>query len=205
MRRRALLRAAALAGAAGIAGCTTDEPTDGSGGNGGGAGGSPTGSPTDSPPESATDTPTDSHTTSPTDAPEHTDEGTATRTRTPQGNGIVSEEFEVTNQSCGGGRNTVDIGFDGDAVTLDGVIDGSDACYTAEQASVDYDPATDRLRVDVHAYRPDDDQVCADCVVDIEYAARYVFEGGTPGEVTVAHDGRDVASAGHGSSSASPN
>jgi hypothetical protein len=204
-----------------MAGCTTDGPTDGNGGGGSSPTDSPTDTPTDaptdsptesatdtptddhtaSPPESATDAPTDDHTASPTDSGEHTDEGTATRTRTPQGNGIVSEEFEVTNQSCGTGKNAVDITFDGQAVALDGVIDGSDACYTAEQESVDYDPATDRMRVNVRAYRPDEDAMCADCVVDIEYEARYVFEGGTPEEVTVAHDGRDVASARQGSSS----
>lgn len=193
MRRRALLRAAALAGVAGIAGCTTDGPSDGSNGGGdgddgdGGAGGGSQ-SPTDDP----TDTPTDSPTDSPTD-------GTSP---TPGRNGLVSDSFEMTARNCGQGRNTVDVEFDGKEVRLDGVIDGQNGCYRAEQGAVDYDPEAHRLHVDIRAFEPEDAEMCTQCLVDIEYEARYVFAGEAPDEVTVAHDGRDIASGGHGSSSA---
>jgi hypothetical protein len=191
MRRRALLRATALAGVAGFAGCTTDGPDDQSNGDGGGGNQSPTDEPTGTPTDSPTDTPTDS----PEDEP--------SPTRTPMGNGLVSESFEMTARDCGQGENTVDIDFDGTEVTLDGVIDGSNGCYRAEQASVDYDPDDDRLHVNVRAYEPEDAEICTQCIVDIEYGARYVFEGEVPDEVTVAHDGRDIATAAHGSSSVS--
>ncbi|MFB6205117.1 MAG: hypothetical protein ABEJ05_01115 [Haloglomus sp.] len=174
MRRRALLRAAALAGVAGIAGCTGGRPSDGESGGGGGP--SPTSTPTSTP----TDSPT-----------------------RPLADGIERQSFEVTDRGCGQGRNDVAIDFDESTVTLDGVIDGSNGCYTAEQASLDYDPEADRLHVNVRAYEPADADVCAQCIVDIEYAARYVFEGEAPGEVTVAHDGRDIATAAHGSAGAS--
>lgn len=184
MRRRALLRAAALAGAAGIAGCTTDGPSDGSGGGGGDT---RTDSPTNSPTDPPTDSPTDQHTT----------------TRTPTGNGMVGESFELTGRECGDLNGTVDISFDGDFVRLDGVITGSDACHVAEQESAIYDADADRLSVNVRAFRPDDEEACADCVVDISYGARYTFEGGTPTEVVVSHDGREVARAAQSSASAS--
>ncbi len=119
------------------------------------------------------------------------------------GNGIVSESFEVTARDCGKGKNTVDIDFDGTAVSLDGVIDGSNGCYRAEQGSIEYDPEEGRLHVNVRAYEPEDAEMCTQCIVDIEYEARYVFEGEAPESVTVAHDGRDIASAAHGSSSVS--
>jgi hypothetical protein len=185
MRRRALLRAAALAGVAGIAGCTSDGQNDGGGGDGDPEGKSPTDSPTDTP----TDTPTD--------APE-------SPTRTPLGNGIIAESFDLTGRGCGEGKNTVDITFDGDEIRLDGVIDGSNGCYVAEQESVDFDPHEDHMRVNVRAFEPDDAGVCTQCIVDIEYEARYVFEGGTPEEVVVAHDDRDIATAAQGSASAGP-
>ncbi len=118
------------------------------------------------------------------------------------GNGMVSQSFEVTAQGCGEGKNTVDVQFDGSEVTLDGVIDGSNGCYTAEQESVEYDAENDRLHVNVRAHERQDAEMCTQCIVDIEYAARYVFEGEAPSEVTVAHDGRDIASAAHGSASA---
>jgi hypothetical protein len=188
MRRRALLRAAALAGAAGIAGCTSDAPGDG---NGGGQGGnSPTDSPTDTPMGDPTDSPTDT--------------GEDTPTRTPMGNGLVGQSFELTGRGCGEGKEAVDITFDGDFVRLDGVITGSDACYVAEQESAIYDAANDRLSVNVRAFRPDDEEACADCVVDISYEARYTFEGETPKEVAVSHDGLEVARAAQDSASASP-
>jgi hypothetical protein len=195
MRRRALLRATALAGVAGFAGCTTDGPSDDSGGGGDGGDGGDGQSPTDSPTGSPTGTPTDSPTDSPADDP--------SPTRTPLGNGLVSESFAMTARDCGQGRSTVDIDFDGTEVTLDGVIDGSNGCYRAEQGSVDYDPQEDRLHVNVRAYEPEDAMTCTQCIVDIEYEARYVFEGEAPKEVTVAHDGRDIATAAHGSSSVS--
>lgn len=209
MRRRALLRTAALAGAAGIAGCTTDGPTNDANGDGGGGGGgssptdSPTGSPTDPSTEPAADTSSETPAGSPGESPSNTESPEdGTTTGTPAANGLASQSFEVTAQGCGEGRNTVDIDFDGDEVTLDGVIDGSNGCYTAEQGSIEYDSANDRLHVNVRAYEPDDAEMCTQCIVDIEYRARYVFENEAPSEVTVAHDGRDIAGAAHGSASA---
>jgi hypothetical protein len=116
---------------------------------------------------------------------------------------MVGESFELTGRECGDLNGTVDISFDGDFVRLDGVITGSDACHVAEQESAIYDADADRLSVNVRAFRPDDEEACADCVVDISYGARYTFEGGTPTEVVVSHDGREVARAAQSSASAS--
>lgn len=184
MQRRALLRAAALAGVAGLAGCTTD----GDGGSGGTA--DPTGSPTD--------TPTDRHTSTPTDEPKGTPTGT------PQGNGLIGSSFEVVDRGCGTGRNTVDITFDGEFVRVDGVIGGDNACYTAEQERAEFDYREERLRVAVRSYRQGDADVCADCLVDIEYAAEYAPEGKTPDEVVVVHDGEAVVTATRASTRTTP-
>jgi hypothetical protein len=185
MRRRALLRNAALVGAAGIAGCTSIGQNDQNGGGGDGGDGD---SPTDSPTDSSTDSPTDS----PTPATE-----------------LTSESFEVTSQGCGEGTNTVDISFEDGVVTLEGVIDGSNGCYTAKQESAVYDAENDRLEVNVVAYereKGDDEDgptMCTQCIVDIEYEARYEFAGEEPKSVSVSHDGRGVSAAAHGESSAS--
>lgn len=212
MRRRALLRAAAAAGVAGLAGCTSTGPSD-DGPAGAGGGGSPTDSPTDAP----TDTPgeTAEPTTGPTkterpdeqktgaQSPEGTPADDGTPTHTPQG-ALQRQSFELTDRGCGTGEDTVDIAFEDHTVVLDGTIGGSSGCYVAEQDDLTYDEAADHLSVNVRSYQPDDAETCTDCLVDIEYEARYEFDGSAPGEVAVSHNGRGIAAAAHGSSSASP-
>jgi hypothetical protein len=74
----------------------------------------------------------------------------------------------------------------------------------AEQGDVDDDAAEDQLTVDIRSYEPDDAGMCNQCLVDIDYEARYEFDGSAPSGASVSHNGRGVAGAAHGSSSASP-
>jgi len=54
------------------------------------------------------------------------------------------------------------------------------------------------LTVAVRSYLPEEreDEPCTSCVADVDYVARVEFEGGTPGEVVVTHDGERVANRG---------
>ncbi|MFC6729863.1 hypothetical protein ACFQDG_14520 [Natronoarchaeum mannanilyticum] len=120
---------------------------------------------------------------------------------------LTDSAIDVSEVSPGEQVDEADIEFDRDAnaVVVEGTIHGHDACQTAKLGSVDYDAEDDELSVDVVTAAADDadDRLCAESIVEIDYAVRVQFENGLPGSATVSHDGRAFVSAGHGSSAAS--
>lgn len=130
-------------------------------------------------------------------------------TETPSGdNSVRDSTFEVVERSGGSGESTAEVTFD-DAetrITVTGTIVGSDGCKTATLSDVTVDPAADRATVSVATNnRPGTEgQVCTQALVAIDYEATVTFEGATPAEVAVVHDGEEVARAGHGSARAGP-
>lgn len=205
MRRRGLLRAAAVTGAGLLAGCTDD--------GGGAAPASPTGSPTATPtePEPTTEqTPTRDTSTEPTPTDEPTptepttestptestptEEPTSTETSTSGSRELTDRSFEVVDSSCGEGANRAVVERSTDRVDVDGVIDGRNGCYTAELDRAVYDDEADELTVDVRAFE-EGDGACMQCIVDVDYRATFRFDRGTPDTVTVRHDGEQVTSA----------
>lgn len=126
-----------------------------------------------------TGAPTDSPTDSPADSP----------TPTP---GVAGTEFGVTDKGCGSGESAARVERDGDRVVVDGVVRGSNTCYTADLAGTTYEDGT--LTVRVRSYEPTDAGVCGQCIVDIEYRATVTVGGPFPEKVVVVHDGERVAS-----------
>lgn len=169
MRRRMLLRTAALGGAGLLAGCTgepsprTDDEA-----------GSPTDSPTRSPMESSSETTTDS--------------------RTPGESGF-DRSFDVTNVDCGSSEDSADVTADGDAVVVTGVAGASDPCYSARLVDERTTVSDGTLSVAVETYVPpeNEDKACAQCIANVDYEATFTFHAGLPDHVEVSHDGELVA------------
>lgn len=78
--------------------------------------------------------------------------------------------FEVTDRTCGGGRNAATVTFDGDAVAVDGVIGGRDTCDTARLAAASLRGDVLTVVVEVVEERPTATVACAQCLTDIAYA-----------------------------------
>lgn len=189
MQRRTLLCAAAVAGAGALAGCADTDPDPG--GPGDGSTDSPTGSPTDSPTDSPTGT-DDGSGNSPTDSP--TESPTPTEEPGSGSRRVTGRSFEVRDNSCGQGEDSATVERGDDRVVVDGTISGRNSCYTAELKEARYDEGADELTVAVRSYEDRaDDEACMECIVDIDYRATVEFEGGTPGEVTVRHNGERVS------------
>lgn len=123
----------------------------------------------------------------------------------PAARSIQNSSLSVTNRESGQQVNEVQIGFDTDAETvgLTGTIWGSDGCQTAILDDASYDADQDHLQVSVVTESEDPDKMCTQAIVEIDYEAAVTFSGGLPGSVSVSHDGSDIATAAHGSSSAS--
>lgn len=169
MRRRMLLHAAALGGAGLVAGCT-GEPAPGTGDGTGTGTDSPTESPTDSPTEPATDSST----------PRESE---------------FERSFTVTSVDCGTGEDRAEITVDGDAVVVDGIASAADPCRTARLVADETGLSDGTLHVAVETYVPpeNEDEVCAQCLADVDYEATFTFDDGLPERVTVSHDGTVVA------------
>lgn len=107
---------------------------------------------------------------------------------------MTDRSFEVHNRECGNGENKASVESGNHKVVIDGIIDGQNRCYTADLERARYDDDADELIVAVQSYESNDGGTCAQCIVDIDYRATFEFEGGTPGEVTVQHNGEPVTS-----------
>lgn len=172
MQRRQLLSTVGAIAALGLAGCagSADDPSGGSG--------------------DSSRSPTE---TTPTD--------TATQTTTAEpAIELENQEFTVVDVGSGQQRDGAEVEFRTEAneVLVAGTIWGSDGCQTAHLAEAAYDDDEDRLSVAVATKeREDAGGACTQAIVEIDYEATFDFSNGTPGEVSVSHDGRGIASAAH--------
>ena len=132
--------------------------------------------------------------------PENGDEDDATPTSTPKPDGprLVDQSFEVKRVDCGNDYGDHDVTTDDGVVTVEGVLDGRNTCYSAELVTSEYDAAADELYVEIESVASEDREACATCIVEIEYVATFTFEGGEPSSIRVDQRGSTT-----GSSSAS--
>lgn len=102
------------------------------------------------------------------------------------GAGLVDESFEVT--SIKGGTETQEASASfGDRVDVEGTTTGNNGCYTAELADATVEGG--ELDVTVEAVEDkDDDEMCTEALVLIDYEASFEFEGELPDRVVVNHD-----------------
>jgi len=134
--------------------------------------------------------------------PTQTDEPDDTETPDPTAEETRLEDssFEVEGVECGDEYGGHDVTVEDGVVTVEGVLDGNDSCYTAELVRGEYDGDADTLYVEVEAVERDDAAACTQCIVEIEYVARFTFENGEPGTVTVEQRGSTTGSSSAGSS-----
>ena len=134
----------------------------------------------------------------PTDEP--TAESTDTPSPTPDGRTLEDTAFEVTNVECGSDYGHHDVTTSGDTVTVEGVLDGRDTCYTAELVRGEYAGETDTLFVEVEAREAEDAAACGQCIVEVHYVATFTFDDGTPEQVEVEQRGATTTSGSSGES-----
>ncbi|MFD1515611.1 hypothetical protein [Halomarina rubra] len=197
MQRRTFLGTLGAGLAVAVAGCTEsgssdgDDPAGGTGENGTDTTAPTTGTPAETT-ENSTRTPREpsTETEMPATGTEPTEGSSA---GTPS---VADASLEVTNEGCGGGPQEATVTVDGDTVTVDGVLRGSDGCHTARLAGTSVDGGT--LTVSVESYVPESEQgkACIDCIVDIEYTATVTLAAGSPETVVVEHGDERITEAG---------
>lgn len=174
MDRRRLLRRLAGAGALGLAGCLAEDSAPGA---------DETDEPSDHTGTGRTDTPPDETDTSPdeTDIPDD-------ETDTPDDPAVVDRSLTVHESGCGRQVDEATVEFADGAVVVMGTTHGSQACYTTKLDAVAYDADDDEVTVAVASVRTAaDDEVCADCIAEIEYSVRVAFDGDLPESGRVVH------------------
>jgi hypothetical protein len=111
---------------------------------------------------------------------------------------VASRSFTVTNNECGTGENTADGRLDGSTVTVTGVVDGSDTCYSAKLDGVSVEDGQLDLTVVTYVPPENEGNACGECIVDISYEAIVEFDGRPPDSCVVHHDDEQVAEFGLG-------
>lgn len=131
--------------------------------------------------------------------PSPTEEPTPSPTATPDEPRLVDEYFEVRRVECGDDYGGHDVTRSDGVVTVEGTLDGSNGCYTAELVTAEYDSEADELNVEVESVDGSEEaEACATCIVEVDYVAEFTFENGEPSSVRVEQRGVST-----GSSSAS--
>lgn len=132
--------------------------------------------------EQSGSSPTDGQGSSPTDTPDR-----------PY---VADQSFEVTSVECGSGFVGHGVTVEDGVVTVEGTLDGSNGCYTADLVTAAYDAKTDELYVEVESIEErGDGEDCTTCTVEIDYVARFTFENGEPSSVRVDQHGISSGSA----------
>ena len=121
---------------------------------------------------------------------ETTTEGTITGETAGGRPTLASQTFEIVDGGCGQQKSDANVEFDSAAtsVAVTGTIAVSDACHTAKLAGASYDPESGTLEVTVVSKKKEGADICAQCIVEIDYEASFDFEGGLPQTVTVVHE-----------------
>ncbi|MFW5928928.1 MAG: hypothetical protein ACOCT0_00705 [Halobacteriota archaeon] len=118
------------------------------------------------------------------------DEGDGNQT---DGGGVehVDTDFEVVSVSSGNGEDEADAELDEEAgeIVITGTAPGNNGCYSARLEEDDYDADEDIYTARIETYEDrEDDEMCTEALVDIEYRLVASFEGGLPSEAEVSHD-----------------
>ncbi|MFB6150970.1 MAG: hypothetical protein ABEJ40_04105 [Haloarculaceae archaeon] len=207
MKRRTVLRGLSASCALALAGCLADGPADP-----GAGGGTPTDTATPEPmPTEDSETPTDGSPDGSSDGPGTSGDGSGTPTdddgttgaetatadddtqtdgEDPTGTvvpetALTDRSLDVTGTGCGSQVDDATVSFGDGGVAVEGTVWGNDLAYTARLASATYDSGV--LAVTVASERPDDAGAAGQCITEIEYDARFSFDGGLPSRVVVRH------------------
>lgn len=118
------------------------------------------------------------------------------------GTSVSDTSFEVESVTSGTGDGDASVTFEEGAVRVDGTASGNNGCYTARLGGVSYDEEEDRVTVNVETFEDrDEDEMCTEALVGIDYSATAEFDGGLPSSVEVRHDDETVIVAERGTHS----
>lgn len=99
--------------------------------------------------------------------------------------------FEIRDISHPSRDETATVTFEDTTVTVTGVITGHNGCYTA--GIDDVAVSNHELVVEIESFEEaDEDEVCTEATVYIEYRTIVQFDSELPDAVTVYHDGEQV-------------
>ncbi|UPW02125.1 hypothetical protein M0R88_08520 [Halorussus gelatinilyticus] len=123
-----------------------------------------------------------------TNAETRTTEGGRT-TESTGGSAITGKRFELLDSGCGQPTSEASVEFadGGSSVVVTGTIPGSNDCYLAKLVDASYDSETGTLDLTVASMAKKGADMCAQCIVEIEYEATVSFSGDGPKRVTVTH------------------
>jgi hypothetical protein len=103
---------------------------------------------------------------------------------------VAGSDLSVADRRCASAEHhDASIGFDGEAVTVDGTVLAATPCRKLSIETAAYDAKADRLTV-VIGTAPSEG-VCTQCLGSIEYEATIEFENDLPSEVVVEHHSQD--------------
>lgn len=106
--------------------------------------------------------------------------------------GVTDVTFEVLNVESGIEDESASVTFEDDGLLVGGTITGNNSCYTARIAEMSLSGGEFTLSVESYE-DADEDQMCAQELVDITYEAVVEFDDRDPGTVVVEHNGSTVA------------
>ena len=117
---------------------------------------------------------------------------------------VEGSEFEVTGTGCGEEVDQAEYSpsqgmSEGDESVgvVEGTLSGPDSCTTGELGYVSYDPVEDALVANVRSARTEQ-EVCEDCITEVDYRLEVTFENGVPDSASVSHDGVRLDAVGDG-------
>lgn len=104
---------------------------------------------------------------------------------------VEDTSFEVRSIENGTEAHNAVITRDGNTIHVEGMITGRNTCYTADLRETTSEG--DDLHIWITSYEnSDDDEMCGQALVDIEYTTEVVLSA-TPATVVVEHNGDVVA------------
>jgi len=116
---------------------------------------------------------------------------TPTSTPTDEQPTVDTTSIETRGTDCASGHGGVD-GLDADAakhrLAIEGTVRASNPCHLAEITAVELDDGT--LTVTIGTV-PDDQEVCVECVGEVDYRASIQLTAGLTAEVIVQHESVD--------------
>ncbi|WP_435345135.1 hypothetical protein [Haloarchaeobius sp. HRN-SO-5] len=103
------------------------------------------------------------------------------------GPAVNTSRFGISSADCASIETSrATVAFEGESVAVDGSFVTPTPCYGVEFEEPSYDQETDTFVVTVARTDPDD-EMCVECVGQIDYQVDVAFENDLPGHVVVRH------------------
>lgn len=99
---------------------------------------------------------------------------------------LTNQSIETLSQKCGTETHTATISRSADKgqLTIRGTTTGTTTCHIATIATAEYN-TDNTFQITIESEKKDTDNMCSQCIAEIEYAARFSFDGSAPASVEV--------------------